>query len=143
MSHFQKKTRGAELFLSGAYFGGETNYTQVDDVGDIEQGGSGSASLGDLKVGGGTSLSAILSGSVAFVTTCLTSGCQETAASKTVTGMTAAYKVFISGCVAACGVMLTNPVATAGGFKVDYVNATASTMSGSSLTVDYFAVRDL
>lgn len=97
-----KKFRGQVLAVDQARIGGGTNYTQIDSAGDISQAATASAALTnttvtDLKVGGGTSLSAILAGTISPCFNAIAVGASGTG-SATITGLTTSHKIFVSPC---------------------------------------------
>ena len=92
----------------------------------------------------GTWMKNILSGSVSITAPCLTAGSFENATA-TIAELTTSHKIFLSGCLSACELILHSARVTAASIlTVEALNAgSANTTDASPMTVHYFALIDL
>ena len=130
----EKKFRG-KLIVSGQLSAGSsTNKTTISNIGDISQGGTASAALGDVTVGGGTSLSAIKVGTISPCFNAIDAGASG-AGSAAITGLTTGHKVFVSPCCleqwSPCLVHISTCPA-AGVVKIGLYNSASANLSTSS-----------
>lgn len=127
--------------------GGATNYTRISNLGDISQAGAASAALGDLttaslNVGTGTDIAQILFGSFSPCFNAINTG-QAGTGSATITGLTAAHKIFLSACTMPGGTCLlfAAACAKAGSAVIQVVNAGADNSTSSTCPWAYLAIK--
>ena len=136
------KIRRDSLFMRQVRIGSSGSYTQIYDDGEISQVGSASAKLLTTFFGGGTSLSAILAGSVSLTATSTTAGSYEDSTA-TVTGLNTGHKIFLTGKTNIEELMVTSACASAANtLTATLLNTGSATTADSSMTLHYLAIRD-
>ena len=99
--------------------------------------------LGSLSsLGGGTSISAILAGSVSLTAASTTAGSYDDSTA-TITGLNTGHKVFLSGKTNIEELVVTSACASAANtLTVTLLNTGSATTADSSMTLHYLAIRD-
>jgi len=127
--------------------GGATNYTRVDNLGNISQAGAASAALGDLttaslNVGTGTDIAQILFGTFSPCFNTINAGQSDTG-SGTITGMSVDHKIFLSPCTMPGGTCLlfAAACAKANSVQINIVNAGTDNSTSSTCPWAYLAIK--
>lgn len=99
--------------------------------------------LGSLSsLGGGTSVSSLLAGSVSLTATSTTGGSYEDSTA-TITGLNTGHKIFLSGKLNIEELVVTSACASAANtLTATLLNAGSATTADSTMTLHYLAIRD-